>query len=461
MKTNPADVVVIGSGPAGLEAARRVAAGGLNVTVISTTPPGGRATVGSLLPSKGWLHAVHHAASALNTDTGVAAAAARIRDLVSNRVAYSGEALASAGVTVVRGIARVVQADRVQLRRLGTDGTPGDPEELNTRAIVIASGSEPTFTPELRPDGRRIIAPRHTQHLSTRPASMIVAGGGITGVEYGSVFAGMGVPVELIASRELLPHADREHVDVLADSLSSHGLQFTIGRRVVAAAADEDGVTAELDDGSTRRASHLFLGTGRAGDLSVLEHATLQPDTHSSGAFLRVDAEGRSSVPGIWACGDVTGGPLTATRAVLQARRVAAALLADLVPTPGTGQATMTTKRRNALPPTEAAGAFMEVVYTEPQLAQLGPVRGFAGRTDLQVRRKDYSGSVMAGIERSAGDLKLWVAADGTIAGASAIGPAAAELLAPVQLAMQHGIPADALEAAPFAYPSYAEIVTL
>lgn len=455
MNSNQADIIVIGSGPAGLEAATRLAAGSLTVTLLTTTPPGGRATVGSLVPSKGWLHAIHHGRAALGDDEGVARAAASIRELVAERVRASEARLRGHGVRILRGVARVSDENAVTFRPLDSDGAAGEAQTLQSRAVVLATGSEPTFAPDLKPDGQRMIAPRHTQHMTGRPSSMIVAGGGITGVEYGSVFAGMGLPVELIASREVLPNADREHVARLLDRLREQGMQVTSGRRVERAISTESGVTATLDDGSERRASHLFLGTGRAGDLSVLEGATVKPETHSSGAFLRVDSEGRSSIPGLWACGDLTGGPLTATRAVLQARRLAGTLRAELGDLPDH-------ESPDALPPAaDSDTAFTQVVYTDPQLAQIGPVGELATRGDLRLERRSYRDSVTGSLEQDDGELKLWVSDTGQIAGASAIGGNAAELLAPVQLAMHHGISATALSAAPFAYPSFAEIVTL
>lgn len=436
------DVIVVGSGPAGFEVARRVAAAGRQTAVVTETPPGGRATVGSLLPSKGWLHHAHHHGG--SDDAATRTAAGRIREIVSIRVSWTRSALEELDVTIIQGSARLTGPTAVAVTEPETDASAGTTRTITGAAIVFANGSEPIFFPNVKPDGKRIIAPRHTQHLTERPKSLVMVGGGVTGVEYGSVFARMGTKVRMLSYDPLLPRSDREYVARLQRHLEELGMTIETGVAVEAVKNHGDHVTVTRRVGSTVEADYAFVATGRAGDLTFLAEGSPGLATTADGRFLEVDALGRTNVSTIFACGDVTGPPLTANKAVLQARRVAAAIIGA-----ETGL--------NAFP----ENVVIEAVYTEPQLAQIGPVLELAEDDRGEITRKSYGSSMLGQVHGTAdGEIKIYTDRDGRIRGAAAIGELASELLAPVQVAMQHGVPLQDLEAVPFAYPSVSEVVT-
>ncbi|MFW5826990.1 MAG: FAD-dependent oxidoreductase [Alkalispirochaeta sp.] len=448
------DVIVIGSGPAGLEAARKTAAAGKNTAVVTATPPGGRATVGSLLPSKGWLYHAHHAGKTTSED--IPAAAARVRTTVSDRVAWTRSALSEAGVTVIAGKAMLTGSNSVTVEPRDAESGQAKAQVLTATAVVIAAGSEPIFFPGVKPDGSRIIAPRHTQHLSELPGSLVMVGGGVTGVEYSSVFARMGTSVTMLSYDPLLPRSDREYVGRLQDTLRTLGIEIETGVAVEQVENTGEGVRVTRRGGGTVEADYAFIATGRAGDLTFFGEGAPEPARTPDERFLAVDEMGRTSVPGLFACGDITGAPLTANKAVLQGRRVAEAILSEAVQSDGSGA-----PRSARQAPREGAEWVIEAVYTEPQLAQIGPVLELAERSDVKVVRKSYASSMLSQVHGSAGgEVKIWTDSSGVILGAAAFGEAASEVLAPVQVAMQNGNSLSELESVPFAYPSISEVVT-
>ena len=475
------EVLVIGSGPAGFETAQRVARAGKSTVLITTTPPGGRTTVGSLLPSKGWLHAAHHRVPAEQggrlTPEQTASTAEQIRAGVAARVAWTHKELETAGVTVLSGTAALLRPGHVQFTPaenppVTSEGAPVQEQDIEAEHIVLATGSEPTFAPNVKPDGKLVIAPRHTKMLADIPESLIMVGGGITGVEYAEAFARLGTQVTLLSSREILPRFDREYVGLLQSHLEDCGVSLFAGSRVtsVDVAADQSSarsVTAHTEDGSEHTASMAFIATGRAADLGFVglgeeeRGRLLDP----SGTFIQTDAAGRTRLPGVYACGDVAGPPFTANHALHQARRVAAAIT-GLPTTAGANFA----GAANAANSTGAATPLIEAIYTDPQLVQIGTVVPSSGlQADYTEHRRSWNNSMLSFLPTAArvggavadrGELKVQLDSAGLILGAVAIGPSAAEVLAPLQLAMQHGLSWDALTAEPFGYPTWSEVLT-
>lgn len=462
------EVLVLGSGPAGFEVARQVARAGKSTMLITTTPPGGRTTVGSLLPSKGWLHAAHHrepfGQAVRMTPEQSADIAEQIRAGVAARVAWTHRELEAAGVTVLSGTGTLLRPGFVQFAPAenppvtsGAAPVPVPEQEIEAEYIVLATGSEPTFSPGVKPDGQLIIAPRHTKMLAEIPPSLIMVGGGITGVEYAEAFARLGAKVTLLSSREILPRFDREYVGLLQSHLEDCGVTVFTDSRVISVdvdTADDPAalVTARTEDGSTYTAAKAFIATGRAADLACIALGAEERKTllDPSGSFIQTDASGRTRLPGVYACGDVAGPPFTANHALHQARRVAAAISTG----PGAG----------GTPP------LLEAIYTDPQLVQIGTVVAPTALSgEITEHRRSWNNSMLSflptasrvgGAVADRGELKVQVGPNGLIQGAVAIGPSAAEVLAALQLAMQQGLGWEAITAEPFGYPTWSEVLS-
>ena len=452
------DLFVIGSGPAGIEAAYEARKQQLTVALASVTPPGGRSTMGSLLPSKVWLHAAErYADSHPRAGAGAGAGGAAVVGEISAEIAaqqrsWSGDLageLERIGVRFYRAKASISSPTTVALQSL-EDGSVL--EELQAGAILIATGSEPRFSPTVKPDGERIIAPRHTQMMKELPERIVFSGGGVTSTEYAAAFARLGSKVTIVTKRRsLLPRAEPEVSERLADYLQSRlGVTIVRGSPVQEVKRDGDLVQTYTEGGGVLESDYAFIATGRGADTELLgDDVSLQMNPDGS---LTVDEYGRTSEPTIYAAGDVTGAPLIANKARWEARIAVRAVAGA------------------AIPAAMLRHEYIEAVYTAPQVAQIGPVRDLAsgepedsGDNDVAVLRRPFEAALLARIDHADdGLLKVWVQkSSGRILGAAAFAPHAAELMAPIQLAMQHDIPFEELSAAPFAHPTLSELLSL
>ena len=450
MKTDETfDVIVIGAGPGGVEAAVEAGKSGMRTAVISQMPIGGRATYGSLLPSKAWLHSAEHADHDGHSSLpDPAPLRTRIQELQKARTAQLSDRLSEHGVEIISGTARFI--DRAHVKVYADEGE----QELNAEHIVIAAGSEPRFFPNVKPDGERIIAPRHTQKLQEIPPRIVMVGGGVTGIEYASAFRKMGSAVHLITDIDrVLPRTDPELAARITEYLESIGVSFSFDTPISSVESDGERVRIKTAGGEVHTSDYAFIATGRRPDTSFLEEATEKP-SDVAGGWLEVDRDGRTSLEGVYATGDIAGPPLTANNAHATARRIVASIAGR--------------------PTSEAAPSLLEATYTHPQVVHIGPVSELAAR-DVHGRAEDrtdgvkeirhsYEDSLLGRIHggHPSGLLKLWVGEDDElIRGAAAFGEHAVEVLAPVQLAMEHRIRYSTLRSTPFAHPALSEVLSL
>lgn len=447
------DVVVMGDGPAGIEAACEAARSGRRVLLVGEGPLGGRATHASLLPSKVLIHAATERRArgerGRATDEEVRAIASEIVRIAEHQRARAAERLSDVGVDVVVGTARFESADRIEILREGSVS-----HLVAFERAIVAVGSVPWF-PEgffgeaSRPDGVRIVAPRFVRDLSSLPETMLVVGGGVSGAEAVSAFEMLGVRVTWILDElGILPRFDRQLAASLGDALMERGVKIVHGKRVTSVTYDPaQGVLAKLDGGRTYAAERAFVAVGRRADVARLrpERAGLVVDSRS-GALV-VDAFGRTNVLGIYAAGDAAGPPFTANKARAQAfsaARHAVGLAVD---------------------PTRA-DTWIEAVYTHPEIARVGVTPEEAARRSrpFRLRSASYERSLRGVLEgvvvdpHARGLVHVVVSEDGTVEGATAIGPRAAEVLAPIAVAVQLGANEASLVGLYLAEPSLAAL---
>lgn len=447
-------VVVIGAGPAGIEAAREAARGGAVVSIVTDAHPGGRATAASLLPSKAFLHAAELRAQrgekALAKPAEIQAIVHDVDRLAAVETDRQKRILDDAGVRFVQGVARFVSAREIEVTREGKE-----PKRLPFDAAIVCAGSEPRFPPGLfgeakGPDGQRIFAPRHLRTLRDVPKTLLVVGGGATGAEVVCAMQRFGVEVSwLLDELGVLPELDRDVADSLADVLFERGVKLVHQKKVLSVEPGPGGVLAKLDGGRTYGAERAFVAVGRRADVSRLDLAAagLAPDERTGG--LRIDAHGRTSVPGIWAAGDVLGEAAIASAAAAEGWTAARDALGLEVPP---------LDRR----------ALVRAVYTSPEIATIGASAEEAATTGepFRIRTASFAESLRGALEgvgfdrHQKGTLRVLVASEtDAILGASAIGPRASEVLAPVGIAMRLGIPAQKLATVFLASPTLGELV--
>lgn len=445
-------VVVIGGGPAGVEAAAQAATLGAGVTLVSDMPPGGRSVEASLLPSKVFLHAAEVRAlrgtKGRATDEELAAIRADVEAHQKLAVERNARRLEDAGVRLMKGLARFTSPHQISVAREGKDD-----KSLPLDAAVIATGSGPSFPPGFlgdatMPDGKIVLAPRALRALASVPRTILVIGGGATGAETAHLFNRLGSEVTWIVDElGILPGFDRDLSDALGGVLVERGVKLVSGKRVLSVKVQEGdpahAAQAALDGGRTYGAERAFVAIGRRADLSRLSLAAA-----GLTAPLTVDGHARTAVAHLFAAGDAAGEPCLESRAVAQgwtAGRAAAGA---------------------EVPPLDPA-TWVHAVYTEPELAKVGLAPADAVRTGRAVKVASCAlGNVLrgqlegVGIDRHRpGQLRIAIAEDDGIVGASAIGPRAAELLAPIAVAMRGGVPSKTLAATFVASPTIHEAI--
>lgn len=436
-------VLAIGAGPAGLEAARAAAMAGARVTLVSEGPLGGRAGWDSLIPSKVWLAAADsmsqiEQAAALGlalsgpSRPDPAAILARIRTIARNWSDQQIKALNDLGVELITGVATFETPQQVVVKQSEDEAAA----RLTADAIIIATGSVPFFPPNLKPDGKRILAPRFASHLEALPDSIIVIGAGATGSEFTYLFNRLGVKVTwLVDPYGVLPAFAPAAGQFLAETLAQRGVNLAANQVADRLEADETGVTVTTTSGGQYRTAMVFVAIGRFPDLSRL-NLTAAGLPVPAGQSLPTDAFGRSPVPAIYAVGDAAGAPMLANRAMAQAW-VAGCHAAGVE----------TSSFRSE--------TVIHAIYTEPQVAQVGRVTG----EELQTVRLSFTEGLKAHLlPEGEGLFELAYDRDRRVAGAVAVGPHAAEALAPVALAIQMGAALDDLAAVQGAHPTVSEL---
>lgn len=425
------DLVVIGGGPAGQEAALEGARLGGRVALVDDGARMGGAVANGTVPSK----ALHDAARRGRASLDLAWLGA----LVDEHATAAAQRLERAGVTWVRGRARFGSATTVVVA--GPDGE----RTLEARGIVLATGSRPV-RPRIVPVHPRILDSDGVGWLPRLPRTLLVLGSGVVAWEWASILAGLGVGVTLVdPSPRPLPGQEEALVDLVRQRFARDGGTLLQGEAPAEVLPRDDAVALRLRSGRLLEAERLLVSAGRAPDLAplALDRAGLALE----GGRLKLDPQGRTSLAHVTVAGDLAGPPGLATTAMEQGRR-AAALALGRDPGPA--------------PPAPPVG-----IYTLPELASAGEdaaaarargARVVVGRAALGALARGRiashaSGSARAGTQ---GALQLVVdEATGALLGVQIAGDGATELVHVGLLSL--GRPALDLARTPFNYPSLAE----
>lgn len=435
-------IIIIGGGPAGIEAAKAAVKAGSSVTLVSEGPVGGRSGWHSLLPSKVWLSAADTAGllaeSPFSGSGGVPTPAEILPHLQQLKQQWNNqqaEELAKLGVTVVNGVAAFTSANSVV-----TNDSDGQPmTTLTGDAIIVATGSVPFFPPTLKPNGKTVIAPRFFSGLKSLPGSMIVIGAGATGVEAVYLFNRLGVAVTWIVDQfGVLPGFEPAAGELMAEILAKRGVKIVKGKLADHFEDGEDGgVTAVLDDGSRESADLAFVAIGRFADLGRLNVAAAGLSV-AENKYPETNAFCQTAVSTIYAVGDAAGPPMVANRAMAMARvaglHAAGADVGSYNP-----------------------HAVVAAVYSEPQVAQVGVTSADDG--SIQTTRLDF-GAVMKAhlLGEAEGFVELAFDDARKVVGGTAVGAHAGDVLAPIALAIQVGATLDDLAGIFAAHPTLSEL---
>jgi len=422
------DVVVLGGGTAGTHVALRVAEGGRSVALVEAGLIGGESPYLACVPSNSLL------ISAGRGETWEDAVARR--EVVTSGLDDSAPArrLAEAGVTVIRGTARITGPGTVEVAHGGSRLANGQASvPLSYTDLVIATGCEPVAPPI---EGLSDIPAWTTAEglcSPDLPRRLIVLGGGPAGCELTQIYAAFGSQVTLVeAEGRLLPAEPAFAGEILAVALRRAGAEIYLGSPATKAERTSDGLTLALDDGTRIDANRLLLASGRRPRLSELGLDALGLAVAPGEALPTTTACRVSGAAGrVWAAGDVTG--ITHAHAGrYQASVVAANILGA---------------NREA-----DYRAIPRCVFTIPSVFAVGeaPAAAQRVRADLGATTRGRLG------QDDLGCLELY-AEGGLLTGAVAVGPDAATWMAEVTLAIRAKVPVTVLADAVHAFPTYGE----
>jgi len=460
MAVDKYDVVVIGAGPGGYVAAIRAAQLGLKTACVEgwLTDKGKPALGGTCLnvgciPSKALLDSSHqyehisrHAGEHGIAVEGASIDVGRMIDRKDKIVKTLTQGIAGLfkknKVTWLQGRGRLLGDMQVRVEPTAESG--GDPSTVQAEQIIIATGSVPIEIPPAPVDQDRILDSTGALALRETPGRLGVIGAGVIGLELGSVWRRLGAEVVVLeALEEFLPAVDE---DVAAESLKvlqQQGLDIRLGARVTGAEAGDGGVAVRYELGGERQqleVDRLIVAVGRRPNTAGLDLEAQGLDTDERG-FIRVDAQCRTSAPGVWAIGDVVRGPMLAHKASEEGIAVAERI---------TGQK-----------PQLDLELVPWVIYTWPEIAWVGRTEQALRAEGIAYRKGSFpfmASGRARGMGETAGLVKMLAdARSDRILGVHIVGANASELIAEAVLAMELEASSEDIARTIHAHPTLAE----
>jgi len=412
------DVVILGGGSGGYAAALRAAQLDLSVALIEKAELGGTCLHRGCIPTKALLHAAEVADQTRESEqfgvktellgidmTGVNS----YKDGVVARLYKGLQGLVkSAKVTFVAGEGKLVGPDTVEV----------DGKRYTGRNVVLATGSYSRSLPGLEVDGEKIITSEHALKLEKVPSSVVVLGGGVIGVEFASVWRSFGADVTIVeALPRLVAAEDEESSKALERAFRKRGIKFNVGKPFEKVETTDSGVKVSIAGGDTVEAELLLVAVGRGPTTAGLGYE--EQGVKMDRGFVLTDERLRTSVPNVYAVGDIVPGLQLAHRGFQQGIFVAEQI-AGLEPA---------VIDENGIP---------RVTYSDPELASVGLTEAKAkeqyGADKIKTYNYNLGGNGKSQILKTAGFVKLVGIEDGPVVGIHMVGARVGELVGEAQL---------------------------
>lgn len=325
MQTNHFDVIVIGTGPGGEGAAMQAAKEGKRVAIFERySKIGGGCTHWGTIPSKALRFSIYSIMEAINNPVvqelgnrptpTLAQLRASSRSIIAKQESMRQTFYDRNHVPVIEGQATFVDEHTIEL----DDGT-----QYHADYIVIAVGSRPYHPEGVDFSHPRIFDSDTILEMTERPNSITVYGAGVVGCEYASMFRNLGIKVNLVNTREkLLEFLDDEIIDALSYHLRDQGILIRHNEICERIEGQTDGAVLYLESGKQIKTDVFLWANGRSGNIEHLglEKIGIVP---SKRGHLEVNSQGQTSVPHIYAVGDIVGFPALASAAYMQGRAAA------------------------------------------------------------------------------------------------------------------------------------------
>ena len=447
------DVIVVGGGPGGYVSAIRCAQLGLKTAIVEKYSTfGGTCLNVGCIPSKALLDSSEHYYNASHT---FATHGIKLKDLkvdMPQMIARKNEVVeqTTAGITYLfkknkvtayQGLGSFIDKNTISIKK--ADGTT---EQITAKNVVIATGSKPTELPFIQVDKKRIITSTEALNLTEVPKHLILIGGGVIGLELGSVYARLGAKVTVIEfSDAIIGTMDKTLGAELLKSLKKIGMEFLLSHKVTGAKVSGNKVTVTANDPSGKSISldgdYCLVAVGRTAYTDGLGLDKLGITVDERGKKIPVNEHLETTVPGIYAIGDVVRGAMLAHKAE--------------------DEGTFVAERIAGQKPHINYNLIPGVVYTWPEVASVGYTEEQLKEKGVQYKSGSFpfkaSGRARASMDT---DWLVKVLSDATtdeILGVHMIGPRVADVIAEAVVAMEFRASAEDIARISHAHPTYTE----
>ena len=449
------DLVIIGTGPGGYVCAIRAAQLGMKTAVIEKREAhGGTCLNVGCIPSKALLHASHMFEEAgthfktLGIDVGkpkldLKAMLAHKNDAIAGNTKGIEFLLKKNKIDAFHGTGKILSAGKVSVT-----GPDGKTQEIETKNIVIATGSDVVSLPGIEIDEKRIVSSTGALDLTEVPKKMVVIGGGVIGLEMGSVWRRLGAEVTVVEFLDrILAGMDGDVAKQFQRMLQKQGMSFKLGSKVTSAKTSGKGVTLTVEpakggDAETIEADIVLVAVGRKPYTEGLGLAEAGVKLDDRGR-VEIDAHYATNVKGIYAIGDVVTGPMLAHKAEDE----------------GVALAEMLAGKAGHV----NYGIIPNVVYTYPEVASIG-------KTEEELKEAGTAYNVGKFPFTANGRAKANLQTDGfvkiladketdRVLGAHIVGPEAGDLIHEIAVAMEFGASSEDIARTCHAHPTLSEAV--
>ncbi len=444
------DLIVIGAGPGGYVAAIRAAQLGMRVACVDRQFLGGTCLNIGCIPSKALLDSSHrfhdakHRLAGHGITTGevtidIAALLARKDKVVKQMTSGIGFLFKKNKVDSLIGSAKLTSPTTVDVT-----GPDGKVTRLTGKNVLIATGSTPIELPGLKFDGKMVVDSTGGLNFNPVPAKLLIVGGGYIGIELGSVWKRLGSDVLVIEFTDrILPLMDQELSGQLQRNLEKQGMRFKFGAAAQKAEVKGDKVEVTVKIGeqvSVETVDRVLVCTGRKPVTVGLGLAEIGVTMDARG-FVLADEHFKTNVPGVWAIGDVIGGLMLAHKAEEE----------------GIAMAENLAGKHGHVNYKVVPG----VVYTHPELAQVGLTEADAKREGIEVRVGKFplkaNGRAVA-MDDSEGTMKVVAdAKTDRLLGVQILAPHASDIIAEACVAMEFHSSVEDLARTMHAHPTLPE----
>ena len=457
------DLIIIGGGPGGYVAAIRAAQLGFKTAVIEREHLGGICLNWGCIPTKTLLRSAEiYRLAKEGAVFGVTATPsfdpariiARSRESAARLNAGVGFLLKKNKIDVIWGEARLTGGGSVSVGAPTKAAvTPQIPAPKNTlgagdyraKNIIIATGARPRVLPGLEPDGRLVWSYFEALKPEAFPKSLLIVGGGAIGVEFASFYNTFGVAVTLVeATGQILPAEDAEIAALAHKSLEKQGIAIRVATTVAALDRQADSVVATLKGADGKPETAAFARVlSAAGVVANVENLGLEAlGVALERGVIKIDGQGRTNVPGVYAIGDVAGGPMLAHKAEHEGVVCVEAIAG---------------KNPHALDKSLVPGC----TYCHPQIASVGlsEAKAKALGYELKIGRFPYlaNGKAIALGEPDGLVKTIFDSKSGRLLGAHLIGAEATELVQGFVIAMNLETTEEELMRTVFPHPTLSE----